>query len=87
MREIEKGHRYDIIFLDPPYHREELMKILPLIGEGKIVKEGGLVIAEHFFKTELPEGVGRLRLVKSYKYGDTVLTVYRSFHDSQRGEP
>lgn len=80
-REIEKGHRYDIIFLDPPYRSEELMKVLPLIGEGRIVREGGIVIAEHFFKTKLPESTGALRLLKSYKYGDTMLTVYKALHD------
>lgn len=82
MREIQKGRRYDIVFLDPPYYSEELMKILPLIGGGEIVRECGLVVAEHFFKTKLPEGIGRLRLLKGYKYGDTVLTVYKSFYDS-----
>jgi len=76
-KEAERGSRYDIIFLDPPYNSDELMKILPLIGEGEIVREGGLVVAEHFFKTKLHGDIGRLRLVKDYRYGDTVLTVYK----------
>jgi len=80
-REGEKGRQYDIIFLDPPYCSEELTKILPLIGHGKIIREGGLVIAEHFFKTKLPEAAGKLKFVKDYKYGDTVLTVYKSSYD------
>jgi 16S rRNA (guanine(966)-N(2))-methyltransferase RsmD len=79
-REIEKGRTYDIVFVDPPYSSEELMKILPFVGEGGLIKEGGIVIAEHFSRTKLPEYAGMLRLQKSYKYGDTVLTVYRSFH-------
>ncbi len=79
-REIRRGRRYDIAFVDPPYSSEELMKILPLMGG--IVKEGGLVVAEHFFKRKLPEDIGSLRLVKNYRYGDTVLTVYKSLHDS-----
>jgi 16S rRNA (guanine(966)-N(2))-methyltransferase RsmD len=80
-REEEKGQRYDIIFLDPPYYSEEVTKILPLIGEGKIIRDGGLVVVEHFFKTKLPESVGRLAFVKGYKYGDTVLTLYRACYD------
>jgi len=82
-RETEKGQKYDIIFLDPPYRSEELMKILPLIGVGRLVRAGGMVIAEHFFKTKLPAAVGGLRLVRAYKYGDTMLTVYRAFFDQQ----
>ena len=79
-REIEKGRTYDIVFVDPPYSSEELMKILPFVGEGGMIRESGIVIAEHFSRTRLPEHAGMLRLQKSYKYGDTVLTVYRSFH-------
>jgi 16S rRNA (guanine(966)-N(2))-methyltransferase RsmD len=79
--EKEEGRgQYDIIFLDPPYDSEELAKLLPLIGGGMIIREGGLVIAEHFLKTGLPDCTGRLSLLKRYKYGDTVLTVYRAGH-------
>jgi len=74
-RGSEKGHRYDIIFLDPPYHTEELTKILPLVGG--ILEDGGIVIAEHFSKTVLPDVAGRLNLVRDYRYGDTTLTLYR----------
>lgn len=68
---------FDIIFLDPPYQSGELMKVLPSIGKGKILREGGTVIAEHFFKTDLPDEINTLRMVKHYHYGDTVLTLYR----------
>ena len=80
-----RGHLYDIIFLDPPYQSGEIEKLLSLIGEGKIVRAGGLVIAEHFFKTMLPASAGRLQFVKSYKYGDTVLSMYRAVSDSGGG--
>jgi len=80
-REGEKGQRYDIVFLDPPYGSADLTKILSLIGEGKIIREGGLVIAEHFSKTKLPEAAGRLAYVKDYKYGDTALTLYKPRYD------
>lgn len=84
--EKEEGRgQYDIIFLDPPYDSEELAKLLPLIGKGMIVRDGGLVIAEHFLKTSLPEATGRLSLRKRYKYGDTVLTVYRAGHTGREG--
>ena len=75
-REGMREHRYDIVYLDPPYHSGELTKILPLLGEGKILKEGGVVVVEHFSKTSMPEGVKLLSLKKRYKYGDTSLTVY-----------
>lgn len=75
--EGKRGQQYDIIFLDPPYGSKELLQMLYLIGEGKIIREGGLVIAEHFVKTRLPESSGRLKVLKDYRYGDTMLTVYK----------
>lgn len=68
---------FDIFFLDPPYHSEEISKVLPLIGEKGLLKEGGIVIVEHFFKKELPEIAGKLKIDRSYRYGDTMLTLYR----------
>jgi len=41
---VEDNGRFDLIFLDPPYHREWLVKILPLCL--RLLAEGGLVYAE-----------------------------------------
>ena len=39
-----RGQRYDLVFLDPPYHQDFLSKTLPLCAQ--LLKEGGLVYAE-----------------------------------------
>jgi len=68
---------YDILFLDPPYRSEEIEKVLPLIGGSKILNDEGLVIVEHFIKKTPPRVAGSLILSKQYRYGDTMLTLYR----------
>jgi len=68
---------FDIIFLDPPYHTEEIIHALSAIGRSNIAKEGGLVIAEHFVKRQLPERFGELQKIRDYNYGDTILSVYK----------
>lgn len=68
---------FDIFFLDPPYYSDEIMKTLPMIGEGRLLNEGGVVIVEHFFKKKLPDVAGKLKILKSYRYGDTMLTFYK----------
>ena len=68
---------YDIFFIDPPYDSEEIEKVLPLLGEKGLVNEDGVVIVEHFFKRHVPEKAGRLKMKRSYRYGDTMLTLYR----------
>ena len=68
---------FDIFFLDPPYHSEEINKVLPLIGEKGLLSENGLVIVEHFFKKKMSETSDKLKRSRSYRYGDTMLTLYR----------
>lgn len=67
---------FDIIFLDPPYASGELEIALPLLAGGDILKDKGIVIAEHSTKKILPPETGSLGLKKIYKYGDTSLSVY-----------
>lgn len=76
-KESEKRHSYGIIFLDPPYCSEELAKALLLIGQGDILEGNAAVIAEHSSKTQLPDMIGRLKLMKRYIYGDTALSRYK----------
>lgn len=68
---------YDIVFLDPPYHTGEGGNILPALGRGVIIPRDGVVVIEHFHKTRLADRIGHLALIKSYKYGDTVLSMYQ----------
>jgi 16S rRNA (guanine(966)-N(2))-methyltransferase RsmD len=78
---------FDIIFVDPPYASDEINTILPLIDETDILSDNGVVIAEHSSKKTPPftspldkggiRGTGNLRLIKTYRYGDTSLTLYR----------
>jgi 16S rRNA (guanine(966)-N(2))-methyltransferase RsmD len=71
-------HRpYDIVFVDPPYHAGEGGNVLPLLGRGAIIAANGVVVIEHFHKVQLPAQVGRLVFVKSYRYGDTLLSLYQ----------
>jgi 16S rRNA (guanine966-N2)-methyltransferase len=76
-RAAVEGYAFDIVFLDPPYRSTEMETVLPLVGEGQALNEGALVVAEHLSKRGLPDEVGVLRKKKTYKYGDTTLTLYR----------
>jgi 16S rRNA (guanine966-N2)-methyltransferase len=71
------GECFDIIFVDPPYASGEIGNILLLIDEYGIVNDQGTVLCEHTKKLKLPEAAGDLKLKKQYKYGDTMLGLYR----------
>lgn len=69
---------FDIIFLDPPYHSDEIMVVLSALGTVPVLTEKGVVIAEHFTKKTLPDTFGNLHKTRDYKYGDTVLSIYET---------
>ncbi|UCD35431.1 MAG: RsmD family RNA methyltransferase, partial [Nitrospiraceae bacterium] len=78
----EMNHEsYDILFLDPPYHSDEIIRAMTAIGASSLVRSGGTVIAEHFARRDMPPAFGMLEKKRDYRYGDSVLTVYevRSF--------
>ena len=68
---------FDIFFVDPPYFSEEIMRILPLVAQKGLLNTGGIVVVEHFVKKKLPELVGKLKMIRNYRYGDTMLTIYK----------
>jgi len=69
--------RYDILFLDPPYHGLEFKKVLPLLSGNDMIKPDGLAVIEHFRKTPMEDSIGPLRKRRTYPYGDTCLTIYQ----------
>lgn len=67
--------RWDLAFFDPPY-KTDYLRILELLGAGKVIKPGGLLVAEHHHKTELPETAGNLARTRVLKQGDSSLSFY-----------
>jgi 16S rRNA (guanine(966)-N(2))-methyltransferase RsmD len=77
MKASRSGERYDIIFADPPYASGEIEKILPLIEEYGILDAQGVIVCEHSKKKKVPERIGTLACKRQYRYGDTMLALYR----------
>ncbi|MBI5640438.1 MAG: 16S rRNA (guanine(966)-N(2))-methyltransferase RsmD [Nitrospirae bacterium] len=76
-RASAEGLSFDIIFADPPYKTDELDIILPLIETSGILKTDGWLIVEHPSKNVLKYGGATIKVIKEYRYGDTMLTRYR----------
>lgn len=73
----QNSMKFDILFLDPPYYSNELENMLCLISEKRLVNDNGIILAEHSSKTNLPLETGDIIQKKNYKYGDTMLTLFR----------
>jgi len=69
--------QFDVILLDPPYAEVFLENALKRITEIDILREGGIIVAERPLGKELPWEFPGYERSKDYKYGKTLLTVYR----------
>lgn len=69
--------RFDIIFLDPPYAEEFLENALTCITEIDILQTGGIIITERPLGKNLPFEFDGFTRSKDYKYGNTLLALYR----------
>ena len=69
--------KFGIIFLDPPYAEVFLENSLNLITEIDILQSGGIIVTERPLGKELLCEFPGYTRSKDYKYGKTLLTVYR----------
>lgn len=68
---------WDIAFFDPPY-ASDYSNVLFDFGNGaeRLLRDEGILIAEHHLKTELPDAVGELRRWRVVKQGGACLSFY-----------
>ena len=69
--------KFDIIFLDPPYAEVFLENSLKMITEIDILQSGGIIVAERPIGKELPWEFPGFDRSRDYKYGNTLVTIYR----------
>ena len=69
--------KFDIILLDPPYAEVFLENALNSIAEIDILQSGGIIVAERPLGKELLCEFEGFTRSKDYKYGNTLLTLYR----------
>lgn len=70
-----EGEDFDMIFLDPPYSLLEERNPLKVIQKRGILKQGGMIILRHYFKTKPDlKFFERFRVVNS---GDDTLSFFR----------
>ena len=69
--------KFDIILLDPPYAEVFLENSLKMITEIDILQTGGIIVAERPLGKELPWDFPGFSRSRDYKYGKTLITIYK----------
>lgn len=73
---LKRELTFDFIFLDPPYKKQQLVKLLEIISGRQLLCEDGTIVCEHGSDIRLPERVGSLVIRKYEKYGIIAITIY-----------
>ncbi|WP_242362453.1 16S rRNA (guanine(966)-N(2))-methyltransferase RsmD [Limosilactobacillus antri] len=74
----KKGCRFQLIFLDPPYAKQQIVKNMTAMAERGLLAEGAIVVAETDQAAQLPTSDWeQFSFIKQQTYGITVLTIYR----------
>ncbi|PIE48595.1 MAG: 16S rRNA (guanine(966)-N(2))-methyltransferase RsmD [Flavobacteriales bacterium] len=69
--------QFNIIFADPPYdfNVDNLSEIVQTIFKNNLLSEGGLLIVEHFKKTDVS---GFLHYIQTKNYGSSAFSFFRN---------
>lgn len=82
--DVEKALRYlsknqekfDIIFMDPPYNMNFVVRTIQNIDDFDIMSEEGILACEHHMNENPPEKVGNLVKTRVKSYGETLYSFY-----------
>lgn len=75
-RMAQAGTRFDLIYLDPPYRKQQIHNILNFIHEHNLLQEHGDIVCESLKEDVFEEEYGALHKVKDVTYGITRITYY-----------
>ena len=67
---------FDLIFLDPPYAKEQIVADIEKMAERELFSEDVMVVCETDKTVELPEEIACLGIWKEKIYGISKVTVY-----------
>jgi 16S rRNA (guanine(966)-N(2))-methyltransferase RsmD len=75
---INKGERFDLIFIDPPYDDSLTLRVLERIDTNGILSPGAMVVSESSKRMVIEGKLNSIELFKRKRYGDTVVSFYRT---------
>lgn len=67
---------FDLVFLDPPYAKEQIVADIEKMAERELFSEDVMVVCETGKAVELPEEIACLGIWKEKIYGISKVTVY-----------
>lgn len=72
----KRGLMFNYIFLDPPYKKQQLEKIILMIDKHKLLCHDGVIICEHGSELNMPMQIGTFNIKKKETYGIIGVSIY-----------
>jgi 16S rRNA (guanine966-N2)-methyltransferase len=67
---------YTLVLADPPYYDEGAPEVVGRVAASPLVDEDTVLVFEHHRRRPVPDALGPLRLYRSRRHGDTVVSIY-----------
>ena len=67
-------HRFNLVFMDPPYSKNTIVPVLTNLQRSACLQNGAMVVIEHCRQEPVPEKHGPFRLSDQRKYRKTLVS-------------
>ncbi len=81
----QRGRAFDLAFIGPPYGKGLADAALHLLGEGRLLPPGAIVVSEVSKGTEIAPFYGELQAIDRRSYGENILFFHRLGGESPGG--
>ena len=68
---------YTLVLADPPYYDEDAPEVVRRLAASPLVDSETVLVLEHHRRRAAPDELGPLRMYRSRRHGDTVVSIYR----------
>lgn len=68
------GPAFDLVFMDPPYHKNLIKPTLDNMRDSLCLKQGACIVAEHAFSEPIPKDCPGYSVTDQRKYGKTLVS-------------
>lgn len=72
----DEGRVFDLVYLDPPYAKEQNQKVMNALCDLELLNEDAVVVVESLKEDTFPDEIGSLSKRKEVVYGITRITYY-----------
>lgn len=73
---VQEHQTFDFIYIDPPYRKQQIHKILSFIADHELLNLDGDLVCESLCEDQFDDAYGAVKKVKEAFYGITRITYY-----------